>query len=113
MGLSQPEWQQGKHRTGKTGSEVCLPAAALVLAGIAVLGLAGCEDSARKPAAAYHPIPISSTARPNLDSLPLNSAHWRVSPLAVTPPDGVELLARQAEAALEAGQRDFQKGDLS
>ena len=113
MGLNQPEWQQGKRRTNNSGRKVCLPGAALVLAGVAVLGLTGCEDSARNPATAYHPVPIPSIARPNLDSLPLNSSHWRVASLAVALPNGVELLARQAEAALEAGERDFQRGDWS
>src|ERR1700722_16223558 len=113
MGLNQPEWQQGKRRANNSGRKVCLPGAALVLAGVAVLGLTGCEDSARNPATAYHPVPIPSIARPNLDSLPLNSSHWRVASLAVALPNGVELLARQAEAALEAGERDFQRGDWS
>jgi len=113
MGIRQPEWQQGKCGTAETKLKVCLPAASLVLAGIAALGLMGCEDSARNQVTARHPIPIASPARPNFDQLPLNSAHWRVAWLATKPADGVERLARQAEAALDAGQRDFQRGDLS
>ena len=73
----------------------------------------GCEDAARNQATAHHPISISSPTKPNLDALPLNASRWRVAPLAARLPDGVELLARQAEAALDAGQRDFQSGDLS
>jgi membrane-bound lytic murein transglycosylase D len=113
MGPRQPEGQQGRCCTGQTKLEVYLRAVPLVLAGVAALGLLGCEDSARNQVAAHHPIPIASPARPNLDQLPLKSAHWRLAMLAVVPPDGVGLLARQAEAALEAGQQDFRRGDLS
>jgi membrane-bound lytic murein transglycosylase D len=113
MGLRQPDRQQGKRCIGESKPRVCLAAVSLVLAGIAVLGLVGCEDSARNQVAARHPIPISNPAKPNLDQLPLHAAHRRVAPLALTPPNGVELLARQAEAALDAGNQDFRRGDLS
>jgi membrane-bound lytic murein transglycosylase D len=113
MGLRRPVRLLGKHCSGETKPKVCLPAASVVLAGIAALGMIGCEDSARKPVAAYHPIPIPSPAKPNLDPLPLNASHWRAALLAPAPPNGVELLARQAEAALNAGEREFQLGDLS
>ena len=113
MGPRQPEWQQGKHCIGQTPPKVCLRAPSLVLAGIATVGLMGCEDSARNPVAASHPIPIASPARPNLGVLPLNAARWHFAPVATKLPNGVELLARQAEAALEAGQQDFRSGDLT
>ena len=95
-----------------------MPLVSLLLAGVAVLGLFGCEDSARNPVSANHPRPIptaakSSVAKPNLDSLPLDARYWRAPVLAPSPSDGVELLAKQAEAGFEAGQQDFQTGNVN
>ena len=94
---------------------MCLSVASLLLASIAVIGSVGCEDSARKPVAANHPLPIPVAAKPNLDTLPLSFRYSRAPVLALppSPASGVELLAKQAEAGLEAGEQDFQRGNLS
>ncbi len=113
MGRCQPEWRQGKHRTAGSKSWVCAPVLSLLCVGIAALGLAGCEDSARNQVSANHPLPIPTPARPNLDQLPLNSGHWRAPNLAAPPADGAGLLADQAQAGLDAGQQDFRVGNLS
>ena len=113
MGRRQPEWRQGKRTTETRTARVCLAVLPLVVASLVLLGATGCEDSARKPVAAYHPLPIPATVRPNLD-VPLNSAYWPFAPPVVTAPeDGVGLLAAQAQGIFQVGVEDFQKGDLS
>jgi len=104
--------QQGKQRTFcSTG--VVFRVLPLLLAGVAVLGLAGCEDSAHRPVAANHPLPIPAVTKVNLDSLPLDASYKHASFRAVPPADDVELLARLAEAGLEAGEQDFLAGNVN
>ncbi len=111
MGTHQLKRLQGKRNSGLPWRPWRLWAP-LALASIASLGLSGCEDAVRN-AAVYRPTPIQAPTPVLLAPLPLSSGYRHVAPLAAVPPDGVGLLARQAQTAFKAGQDDFQKGDLA
>lgn len=82
------------------------------LAAAVVLGLAGCDDSAKKPVQvrpAQIALPSPEQAQP---SLPLNARQKPLTPLVRQAPNGPEQLAADSEAAFEAGEQDFQAGHL-
>jgi membrane-bound lytic murein transglycosylase D len=95
-----------------TQGRVRLPAAMLILAGAAILGISGCEDAVRHPVA-YHPIQNPAPAPPSVGQLPLEPARARVPMLAMTPPDGVGRLAKQVGDVFQAGQDDAKAGNLA
>jgi membrane-bound lytic murein transglycosylase D len=84
----------------------------LLLAAGMLAGLMGCEDSVRNPVQ-VHPLQIAPPAvREALppDPLPLEASRGQITPLVVFPPDGIEWLAAQSQAAFGAGEEDFQAG---
>ncbi|MGB6430430.1 MAG: lytic transglycosylase domain-containing protein, partial [Candidatus Acidiferrales bacterium] len=81
-------------------------AAALVCS----LAAAGCADTART-AVTVRPPSINVATAPRVDQLPLNSRRAPVA-LSTEAPNGDALVARAANAAFEAGQRDYQAGHL-
>jgi membrane-bound lytic murein transglycosylase D len=84
----------------------------LVIASGVVVGLAGCEDSA-KTRVQVRPAQIALPAQePAPASLPLNTQHKVVTPLPPQAPDGPERLAADAQAAFDAGEQDFKAGHL-
>jgi membrane-bound lytic murein transglycosylase D len=84
-----------------------------IVAGAMACGVAGCEDSARNPVA-YHPIqsPTPAPATLVIGTLPLSPDRPHLAALGAIPPDGVERLAAQVEAAFAAGQLEYQAGHL-
>ena len=79
-------------------------------------GVLGCQDSARKPVQ-VHPVEIAPQAvREALPQilLPLDARRGSkaLTPLLVFPPNGVEWLAAQSQAAFDAGEQDFRAGRL-
>jgi len=84
----------------------------LFLAAGVVFGLAGCEDSAKRPVQ-VRPAQISLPAQEQaLPALPINAQHKFVTPLMMESPDAVERLVANSQAAFEAGEQDFQAGHL-
>jgi membrane-bound lytic murein transglycosylase D len=83
----------------------------IVAAGVC-LCLAGCDDSAKKPAQVRPPqisVPVQEAA---LAPLPINSEHKTLTPLAMQAPDGANQLAGDVQAAFDAGEEDFRAGHL-
>jgi membrane-bound lytic murein transglycosylase D len=82
---------------------------------LAFAGLAGCDDSARKPIQA-HTIQIAPPSQPAaLAPLPVNSrgpAAVSAGEIAPQAPNGIDLLVAQSEAAFDAGEVDFHAGHL-
>jgi membrane-bound lytic murein transglycosylase D len=79
-------------------------------------GVLGCQDSTRKPVQ-VHPVEIAPQAvRESLPQifLPLDARRGSkaLTPLLVFPPNGVEWLAAQSQAAFDAGEQDFKAGRL-
>lgn len=73
--------------------------------------LAGCDDSAKKPAQVRPPeitVPVQDALAP----LPINSEHKVLTPLSVQAPDGANQLAGDVQAAFDAGEEDFRAGHL-
>jgi membrane-bound lytic murein transglycosylase D len=77
-------------------------------------GLVGCQDSTRKPVQ-VHPTqivpPALREALPQT-SLPLTVRRRAMTPLMAFPPNGIEWLAAQSQAAFDAGEQDFRAGRL-
>src|SRR5712692_5550079 len=84
----------------------------LLLAAGMLAGLMGCEDSVRKPVQ-VHPIQIAPPAvrefLPPVE-IPLDARHGDITPLMTFAPDGIQWLAAQSQAALDAGEQDFRAG---
>jgi membrane-bound lytic murein transglycosylase D len=86
--------------------------ASLSILGVAfLLGLAGCEESARRPAQ-VRPPELTGPAPVVLGLLPVGSQRAQVIPLGLQPPNGVEILMKQVEAAFQAGEQDYKAGHL-
>ena len=84
---------------------------AFVAAG-ALVGLSGCEDTAKRPAQ-VRPAQIALPSQAlDLGPLPINSQHKYFMPLMVQRPDGADRLAAASMAAFNAGELDFQAGHL-
>ena len=84
----------------------------LFLAAGVVFGLAGCEDSAKRPVQ-VRPAQISLPSQElALPALPINAQHKFVTPLVIQSPDAVEHLVANSQAAFDAGEQDFQAGHL-
>jgi membrane-bound lytic murein transglycosylase D len=84
----------------------------LFLAAGVVFGLAGCEDSAKRPVQ-VRPAQISLPSQEQaLPALPINAQHKFVTPLMMESPDAVERLVANSQAAFDAGEQDFQAGHL-
>ena len=88
----------------KPSAGVLIPAAALLL------GLAGCEESARRPIQA-RPQEVAPPAEV-LGPLPLDSPRAHGAWLTPLPPSGAELLAAQVEAAFQSGEQNYKAGHL-
>src|SRR5438309_4461707 len=88
----------------KPSAGVLIPAAALLL------GLAGCEESARRPIQA-RPQEVAPPAEA-LGPLPLDSPRAHGAWLTPLPPSGAELLAAQVEAAFQSGEQNYKAGHL-
>ena len=83
----------------------------IVAAGVC-LCLAGCDDSAKKPAQVRPPqisVPVQEGA---LAPLPINSEHRILTSLTMQAPDGANQLAGDVQAAFDAGEEDFRAGHL-
>ena len=83
----------------------------VVAAGVC-LCLAGCDDSAKKPAQVRPPqisVPVQEGA---LAPLPINSEHRILTSLTMQAPDGANQLAGDVQAAFDAGEEDFRAGHL-
>jgi len=76
-----------------------------------LLGLAGCEESARRPAQ-VRPPQLAAPAPLALGPLPIDSQRARVTPLVLQPPNGVEILMKQVEATFQAGEQNYKAGHL-
>src|SRR3989449_1755991 len=88
----------------KPSAGVLIPAAALLL------GLAGCEESARRPIQA-RPQEVAPPAEiPG--PLPLDSPRAHGAWLTPLPPSGAEVLAAQVEAAFQSGEQNYKAGHL-
>jgi len=83
----------------------------VVAAGVC-LSLAGCEESAKKPAQVHPPQIAVPVQEASLAPLPINSEHRIVPALDLQAPDGAQQLARDAQAAFDAGEQDFRAGHL-
>ena len=85
----------------------------LLFAAAGVLfGLAGCEDTAKKPVQ-VRPAQIALPSQnQDLPPLPINAQHKFVAPLVIQSPDVAEQLAAESQAAFDAGEQDFQAGHL-
>jgi membrane-bound lytic murein transglycosylase D len=82
------------------------------LAAVSMLGLAGCNDSAKAPVQARPAqiaLPSQEQAPP---PLPVNPQQKIVTPLAVQAPSGADALAAASQAAFDAGETDFKAGHL-
>jgi membrane-bound lytic murein transglycosylase D len=95
------------HRDQKTTFGILFAAGLLA-------GLMGCQDSARKPVQ-VHPVQIApppvQESLPQI-SLPLNARRRLPMPLMVFPPNGIDWLVAQSQAAFDAGEQDFRAGRL-
>ena len=87
----------------------------LLLAAGFLAGLMGCQDSARNPVQVRPPQIATPAAQESLPfvSLPMNARRGSLLPLMVFPPNGVEWLASQSQAAFNAGEQDFRAGRLA
>jgi membrane-bound lytic murein transglycosylase D len=86
----------------------------LLLAAGLLAGLVGCQDSTHRPVQ-VRPIEIAPPAVPEplpAVSLPLNARRGSIAPVLVYPPNGVQWLAAQSQAAFDAGEQDFSAGRL-
>ncbi len=82
-----------------------------ILALALALGLAGCEESARRAVQVRPPgIPVVTPA--DLGSLPLNVQRAQVPLLLLQPPNGIEVLVQKVEAAFQAGEQNYKAGHL-
>jgi membrane-bound lytic murein transglycosylase D len=87
-------------------------AGSLFLAAGVVLGLAGCEDSAKAPVQ-VRPAEIALPTQPQeMPQLPLNAQHKSIRPLMLQAPDDSGSLAERSQAKFEAGEQDFKAGHL-
>ncbi len=83
-------------------------------ASLSALGLAflfavtGCEESARRAVQVRPP----EVVRVPLGALPLDTRRAQTASLALLPPNGVDALIQKAEAAFQAGERDYRAGHL-
>ena len=84
----------------------------LFIAAGVIFGLAGCDDSAKKPVQVRPSQIALQSQNQDLPSLPINAQHKFIVPLAMQSPDGAERLAVQSQAAFNAGEQDFQAGHL-
>jgi membrane-bound lytic murein transglycosylase D len=82
-----------------------------VAAGI-VFCLAGCDESAKKPAQVRPPEITVPVQEGSLAPLPINPGHRTVTPLMLQAPEGAKQLAADAQAAFDAGEEDFRAGRL-
>jgi membrane-bound lytic murein transglycosylase D len=87
---------------------------AVCVAGL-TLGLAGCDDSVRRPVQVVPPVNSSTTAKLDLKSLPLDSFRVRAVPpiVPLAPPDGVNRMLAWAEATYQAGLMESKAGHPS
>jgi membrane-bound lytic murein transglycosylase D len=77
-------------------------------------GLVGCQDSTHHPVQ-VRPVQIAPPSqRESLPqvSLPLTVRRGSMTPLMVFPPNGIEWLVAQSQAAFDAGEQDFRVGRL-
>jgi len=82
-----------------------------VLALALVLGLAGCEESARRAIQVRPPeIPVSIPV--DLGPLPVDAQRAQVPALLLQPPHGVEILVQKVEAVFQAGEQNYKAGHL-
>ncbi len=83
------------------------------LAAAALLGLAGCEETAKRPVQVRPPEITPPAARVALGTLPLESPRAQAAFLLPPPPSGVELLRAQIEAVFQAGEQEYKAGHLA
>ncbi len=82
-----------------------------VLAVALLLGLTGCEESARRPVQVRPPAP-APPARVAVGTLPVDVRRAQVIPLQLQPPNGVEILIEKVEGAFQAGEQNYKAGHL-
>ncbi len=82
-----------------------------ILGAALLLGLAGCEESARRPVQVRPPEP-APPAPAAVGTLPIDVRRAQVIPLQLQPPNGVEILIEKVEAAFQAGEQNYKAGHL-
>jgi len=86
----------------------------ILLATGLLVGLAGCQDSARNPVQVHPPQITPPAMRESLTqvTLPLEARRGTMTPLMSFPPNGIDWLVAQSQAAFDAGEQDFRAGRL-
>ena len=86
----------------------------LVLATGLLIGLAGCQDSVRNPVQVRPPQIAPPALRESLAqvTLPLEARRGTMTALMSFPPNGIDWLVAQSQAAFDAGEQDFRAGRL-
>jgi membrane-bound lytic murein transglycosylase D len=82
------------------------------LATTVTLGIAGCEETAKRPVRARPPEMTPPVAQVTLGTLPIQSRHAQAAFLVPPPPSGVQFLKAQVEAAFQAGEQEYKAGHL-
>ena len=103
---------------GQIGSNIPMKSSAQkwtlwpVVAASVIFCLAGCGDSAKKPAQVRPPVIALPAQEASLAPLPINSEHRTLVPLTQPAPLGSKQLAADAQAAFDEGEQDFRAGHL-
>src|SRR5712692_2320730 len=78
------------------------------LAVMLAVTLSGCEDSARRPIQVRPPeVSPARRASASLGRLPLDSRRAHAGWLVTQPPNGVEVLIKEVEAAFQSGEQNY------